>query len=220
MILQALVEEWPEESVIYVDELPGVIARGHPPSVAIETLPDVIEDHLNWLAAHGFDVQLFAGASVAIAEHVPARTDIGGPLFDADRTTVSSGHLTETLAVAALARRDLVDVYRSVSEFRRNMAPAPGAWSIADHLQHVAATELAYAHLLAGDVDSRLPGDPVKALQASASAVDRVLRAMNMEAVVVVQSPDGEDWTPRKVLRRLAGLLRGQYPMVRHLAHG
>lgn len=220
MILQALIEEWPNESIIYVDELPGVIARGHPLGIAIEALPDAIEDHLSWMAAHGFDVRRFAGSDVEIAEQLPAATGTGGPLFDADRAIVSTEQLAEAFAVMALARRDLVDVYRSVSELRRNRAPSPGSWSIADHLRHAAATELAYVNLLAGDVDTRLPDDPVRALQASAAEVERVLRSLDADSIAMIQPSNGEEWTPRKMLRRLAGLLRGQYPEVRRLAHG
>lgn len=219
MILRALVEIWPNENMIYIHELPGAVVGRETLAAALRDLPDAVEGHLNWIATHGFDVRPFAGADVDVAEELEAVEGRRGPLFDADREPPSTEHIEWTLSVASIARRDLIDLYRSVSALRRERAPATEEWSIADHLRHIAESEMFYASNLGKDTPVPLPADPVAALQASAGYAEKTLRSLDETDRVRVHEHGGEAWTSTKVLRRMSGHLREHYPWVRELAH-
>ena len=216
MTLRALIEVWPLEAGIYIHELPGVYASGPTTDAALEVLPDVVERHLAWLASHGFDIG-DAPVEIAIAEEMPAVEGRYGPLFDADREPLTTDAGEQALQIAGLARRDLVDLYRAVSDVRRSWRPE-GGWSIADHLVHVAEMERFYLGSLPWCVDSRLPDDPVRALQASALLAESALREAPEASRSAVFTHAGERWTVAKVARRMAAHLREHLPWVQELA--
>ena len=219
MALRALIEVWSGEAGIYIHELPGVYAAGSTTDDALLLLPDVVEQHLAWLASHGFDVGT-APVEIAIAEVLPAVDGRRGPLFDADREPATSRSIEQALQVARLARRDLIDVYRAVSEVRRSQASAPGTWSMAEHLLHVAEMERFYLNCLPWGPDALLPADPVRALQSSAQLADSTLHAVRDEQRDAVYPSNGEQWTLAKVLRRMTGHLREHLPWLREIARG
>lgn len=218
MIVRALVEQWPDDVAIYVHELPGVIVAGDIPDEAINLLPQAVEAHLNWLAPHGFDVRPYAEMDIEVAEQLTASQSGEGPLFEADREPATAERVEQILRVAALARRDVLDLYRSVSKVRRD-GPAPGGdWSIADHLRHIAESEAWYADSLMPKPFGELPRDPLEAMRASASYADGILRSLSDADRDRVFHRSGQVWTAHKVMRRMAGHLREHYPWVQELA--
>jgi hypothetical protein len=220
MLLRALVELWPDETGVFIDELPGYYLGAPSRAAALEDLPDSVETHLYWLGTHGFDLSSFINLEIEIVEELSAPDGRRGPLFELDREFASAGRVEQALRVAALTRRDLIDLYRSVSGVRRDGVRDAGGWSIADHLTHVAKAEVFYATALSADTDQALPADPVRAMQASAARADSILRALSNENRSRVFERSGEEWTAAKVLRRMTSHLREHYPWVRHLAHG
>lgn len=220
MLLRALVEVWPGEVAAFVHELPGVIVSAPSLDELLEALPNSVEAHLGWLAAHGFDTDSFAGAEIEVAEQLDAVEGKRGPLFEADREIATPDQIDAALQIAALARRDLVDLYRSISEFRRELVRSEGQWSVAYHLQHVAEAEVFYASRLGQEEPEPLPSDPVEALRASAAYATNVLTTLPESARAQVFERRGEQWTATKVLRRMTSHLREHYPWVRELAHG
>ena len=216
--LHALIEEWPNECGVYVHELPGVFVGDESLAATLEVLPDTIEAHLSWLASHGFDVRPYAGADVEVSEERVAIEGRRGPLFEADRSIPSPDDIDQALSVAALARRDLIDLYRSVSDVRRDRSPATGGWSIAEHLRHIAEAEAYYADTLVESPLDGLPHDPIQAMHVSAEHADAILRTLSGDDHLRVARRDGEEWTTTKVLRRMTGHLREHYPWVRDIA--
>ena len=218
MIVRALVEQWPDDVAIYVHELPGTIVAGDTPDEAMDLLADGVEAHLNWLARHGFDVRPYAGLDIEIAEQLTASQSGEGPLFEADCEPATPDQIEMALQVAALARRDLVDLYRSVSKVRRDGSLSGGDWSIADHLSHIAEAEAWYADSLAPEPFGDLPRDPLEAMRASASYADGILRSPSDADRERVFQRSGQTWTAHKVMRRMVGHLREHYPWVQELA--
>lgn len=218
MIVRALVEQWPDDFAIYIHELPGVVVAGATLDEALQALADGVEAHLNWLGSHGFDLSLYTDLEIDVAEQLTANPVIEGPLFAADREPASTERIESALQVAALARRDLVDLYRSVSTVRRDASMSKGDWSIAGHLRHIAGAEAWYVEPLVAGQSADLPSDPVEAMRASASYADGVLRSLSDSGRVQVFERSGQEWTANKTTRRMAGHLREHYPWVRDLA--
>lgn len=218
MIVRALVEEWPDEVSVYVHELPGVIATADTLAGALDLLPDATEAHLSWLASHGFDVRTYDGLEIEVAEQLAADDGGIGPLFELDRDPATRERVEQVLQIAALARRDLVDLYRSVSEHRRDRTPSTDEWSIAEHLRHVAEAEAWYADSLVDGEIGGLLHDPLDAMRAGAAHADGILRGLDDDDRARVVERAGARWTPTKVMRRMAGHLREHYPWVQELA--
>ncbi len=218
MIVRALIEQWPDNVAIYIHELPGVIVAGDTVDAALERLPDGIEAHLSWLASHGFDVGPYAEVGIELAEQLEATHLAEGPLFEADREPSSPEQIDRTLQVAALARRDLVDVYRALSSVRRDAPLSAGDWSVAGHLRHIAEAEAWYADSLVLEPFGALPHDPLEAMRASAGYTDGTLRALSPADRARVFERGNQLWTANKVMRRMVGHLREHYPWVQELA--
>lgn len=218
MLLRALVEVWPNETGIYINRLPGLHVAGDSEDSALGTLPDAVEHHLAWLASHGGLDMAGETVEIEIAEQLPALNGRYGPLFVADRVPVSDEDIERTLRVSALGRRDLIDLYRSVSPMRRNATPADGGWSIAVQLRHVAELELFYLSSISNKALPVLPDDPVQALQTSAAYAGRILAQVAQDRSVDVVERDGEAWTVAKVLRRMSAHIREHEPSVRRIA--
>lgn len=218
MIVRALVEQWPHDVAIYIHELPGLIVAGATLEDALDVLPDGVEAHIYWLASHGFDVAPFAGVEIDVAEQLAASQAAEGPLFVADCEAATPQRIEATLQVAALARRDLVDLYRSVSIARRDGDTTNGDWSIADHLRHVAGSEVWYVDSLGNGLQHELPRDPLQAMKASASYADSRLRSLNDVERQRVFERSGQQWTASKAMRRMVGHLREHHPWVQGLA--
>jgi uncharacterized damage-inducible protein DinB len=217
MIVRALVKQWPGGVLIYVHELPGVVVAGDFADDAIDRLADGVEAHLNWLAAHGFDMQPYLELEIEVAEQREA-SQSRGLFFEADCEPASSDQIEQALQIAALARRDLVDLYRSVSNVRRDRPLSGDDWSIADHLRHIAEAEVWYASNLTSQQLGDLPHDPLEAMRASARYADGALRSLNGADRERVFQRSGQVWTAHKVMRRMVGHLREHYPWVRELA--
>jgi predicted RNase H-like HicB family nuclease len=219
-VLHVLVEEWPAEWGGFVHELPGVYAGAATFELLLDMLPAAVESHLGWLASHGFSTGSGGPVEMEIAESLPAIDGRYGPVFHLDRETVTSGRLEEAIAIAALARRDLIDLYRSASDVRRSFTSSNDSWTMKQHLRHVASTEVFYVDQLAGDSGIVLPDDPVHALQASGRHAEAVLTGLDASDLSMLATSRDEEWTPGKVLRRMTGHLREHYPWLQKHAYG
>jgi hypothetical protein len=218
MILSALIEAWPSETGIYIQQLPGLYASGPDEVAALDVLPDAVERHLSWLATHGAMDLPDEPLDIEIVERLAATDGRTGPLFAADRTVIDVAQRDRALTIAALGRRDLIDLYRSVSTMRRTTIPASGEWTIADHLHHVAERDLSCIAAFAAEPTPRLPEDPVHALQVSGTYVAQALQNMPETMLAAVVERDGELWTIAKTIRRMTAHIRDHEQWVRQIA--
>lgn len=220
MTYNALVEEWPGEYSVYFRELPGCVVSALTFEELDDKLPQGVADHLSWLARWGLADGSATQDSVVIAERVPAipvKDDLAGPIFQADLAPVTVAEVDYALRVAELARAELMRHYSNMPFERREEPSAPGEWSTAEHLRHLAESEVWYVAVLerSGEgISVELPPDPLAALDVSAAHADAVLQGLGEEDRSRVYERNGVQWTAAKVLRRLVGHLREHYPWV------
>lgn len=223
MTYYALVEEWPDRWLAYFRELPGCIALVSEPEDLNHRLRPAVVDHLKWLAQWGLTGSVPADLEVVVAERLPPvrlPDDLAGPLFQADLTPTTPVEIEEALRIASLARAALLSAYNNIPIDSKEIQPAPGEWSAAEHMRHVAESEIWYVSALEpgeGGTRVELPPDPVAALEVSAAHVEAVLRELSEEAHSTVFDRSGAQWTSAKVLRRMVGHLREHYPTITEL---
>ncbi len=226
MHYRALVEEWDDETLVFVRELPGFFVSARTGDAAMHAAQDAIDPYFDWLGAHQLplpfaDPAARSAVRIGMGEWLPASYELEGvgPLFKADLQAPTPQELDYALRVADAARADLVRVCQRMSpEAQTSIADADG-WSIEDHLAHLARVELWYVAALN---DGRMPtarlmDDPVEALQYSGEYAARRLRTLSSEQLGQVFTRDGEQWTAAKVLRRMIAHLREHYPLLLRL---
>src|SRR5579872_6573831 len=137
MDVYALVEEWPQESLVSFRELPGCLSAAPTAEEAIQKAPEAITAYLNWLKQHQifFLEEEINPLKVVVKEWV--RADQVGPRFEADLVAPTDRELANALTVAATARALLATLYNEVTPAQRSRALKPGEWSLTDHLEHL-----------------------------------------------------------------------------------
>lgn len=184
--------------------LPGCVATGPTPEAAVDTFPDVLTEWLRFLAASGepvppTDEELEIAVDEWLATDANVAAGESDACFAADLRPLSDDEIQQGLRVLGDLRGTLLARIRRVRD--ANLGEEP----------RQILEELARAQwwLL-----SRLGASPLAGPQ------DRTLARLDTAIALVVQhltelAPerrsqrlvlDGEEWTPRKVLRRLLWL--------------
>lgn len=222
MQYNALVEEWPGETMVYFRELPGCLSTAPTFEEAIAATPAAIADHIRWLKANELIEETDNDISVVVTERIAAGENGGGPRFDAELAPPSDEEIDMALNVAGMARAELLDLYEGVPAAQRDRIPAPGDWSMNEHLWHIIESELWYVSRLSDAPQekplSELSPEITVALFDVGMDSELALRDLSDEQRRCVFTHEGEEWTVAKVLRRLAGHLREHYPWVKELA--
>lgn len=192
-------------------DLPGAFHAAASRDLALSQVPSAAGWFRDWLERKGEPIALAIGP-VEVVEVVPA-TIVDGyerkALFAADRAPVQPADLEATLRRLGYARADLLDVVGRVEAFEAAGGQVPDAsergWL--EVLRHVAGTEVWLGSRLAPDARYDGPGrdDPVQDyLAATRQWVERALRTQYDRAPAAARTDGkGEDWTLRKVLRRI-----------------
>jgi hypothetical protein len=200
--LDALIEHWPAESVLYVRALPGFHARGHDPADLQWQSGSALQAHLDWLVERELIDAPSGDVELTIAEEATAPSESIGPTFHADLVAMDDQEIEIALAIGRAAVSDVIDAYD---------AGARGTTSsvLASAIHSIARIDRWYASRLSGEHAQPASGDPIDELVAAAGAledaVDRFVLAGNRELF----EREGEQWTLAKVLRRRTAHLRG-----------
>lgn len=222
MQYNALVEEWPGETMVYFRELPGCLSTAPTFEEAIAATSTAIANHIRWLKANELIEEIDNEISVVVKERIAAGENGPGPRFEAELAPPSDEEIDLALNVAGMARAELLDLYEGIPAEQRDHTPAPGDWSITEHLRHIIESELWYVSRL-----SDIPQEkPLSELSPEISVAlfdvgmdsELALRDLSEEQRRRVFTHEGEEWTAAKVLRRLVGHLREHYPWVKELA--
>lgn len=225
MQFQALVEEWPGESMVYFRELPGCVSSAATTEAALQAVPAVVEQYFRWLKEN--DIVLFEEEvrpiSIVLAERLSSKSS-AGPLFAADRAAPDDLEIDNALNVAATARALIIELVAEVPAQLHEQALQPGDWSLIQHLRHIMESETWYVSRLTEHPEPEQPVPPMNADDISMKIFEN---AMDFELVLRDLSPEqrtrvfihgNEEWTAAKVLRRMAGHLREHYPWMQEIA--
>jgi hypothetical protein len=230
MQCNALIEEWPRESMAFFRELPGCYCSAPTYQALLAVIPDAIADYLKWIKANDitmldeFDGQI----DVRIAEHILAENGTIGPLFEADLAPPDDIEIDTALNVAAAARAALLELYEQVSPAQHMHRLSPESWSLYEHMQHLLESEAWYISRLQEHPTEPASNAPPAGIAMTffdnAMDYELALRALTPEQRQHIYTHNDEQWTAAKVLRRMTEHLREHYPwmaeIVREIHHG
>ncbi len=156
MQFNALIEEWPGESMAYFRELPGCYCSAPTYQALLTTIPAAIADYLKWVKSNDITVldEFDGHIEVVIKEHIVAENDTIGPRFEADLAPPDDIEIDKALNVAAATRAALLELYEQVSPAQQLHRLSPDSWSLYEHMQHLLEAEARYI--------SRLQEHPVE----------------------------------------------------------
>lgn len=216
MDLYALVEEWPEESLVSFRELPGCLSAAPTAEEAIQKAPEAITDYLEWLKQNKifFLEERITPINVVVRERL--RADRVGPCFEAELVAPTDREMANALTVAATARALLAELYNGVQPAQRSRAFKPGEWSLTDHLQQILQADAHYVGCLSNQPPEAMP--PVTEAELSTRLIENgmnyeaFLRGLTVEQRARVYIHGEAEWTTAKALRRMTEHLRDHYP--------
>jgi predicted RNase H-like HicB family nuclease/uncharacterized damage-inducible protein DinB len=227
MQFQALIEEWPGESMIFFRELPGCFSAASTSEKALQAAPATIETYFHWLKENGIVLVEEDGDPISVTpmERLESIGSEGGPLFVADHAAPSDLEIDNALNVAATARALIIELVTNVPSHLHDQTLAPSEWSLTRHLQHIMESETWYVSRLTEDP---APEQPTADLSADDISLKIFEHAMDYEVLLRdlttdqrsrVFLHDGEQWTAAKVLRRMAGHLHEHYQSMDEMVH-
>ena len=192
--------------VAHVPALPGASARGETIEEAKENVRVAIEEYLSLLRDVG--------------EPVPkASEDIYLEFEEADSTTFLTDYDAlhpnemETLfRWMAVSRQELMDLVKSLPEEASDWEPEDGTPAMRDILCHMAEADLWYTDRL-----KQWPEAPLFRLAATRGVALERLRALTDQDRSRVTFHEGEEWTIRKVIRRMLEHEREHVAQLRQL---
>ena len=210
MQFNALVEEWPDESMVFVRELPGCFASAATTEAALQAAPAAIEKYFRWLKTN--DMVIVEGdihpITVVLAERLSRKDKHVGPLFEADQAELDEIKVDNALNVSATARALIIELVTNVPAQLLEQSVAPESWSLTRHLRHVMEKESWYVSRLQ---EQPTPPTATPAMSADDMAMKIFENAMDNEIILRDLTPEqhtqifvheNEEWTVAKVLRR------------------
>ena len=192
--------------VAHVPALPGASARGKTIEEAKENIRVAVQEYLSLLRDVGEQVPK---ASEDI--HLEFE-EVDGTTFLTDYDALRPNEMETLFRWMAVSRQELMDLVKSLPGEAFEWTPEDDTPSIREILCHVAESDLWYTDRL-----KQWPEAPLYRLAATRGvALDR-LRALSEEDRSRVTVHEGEEWTPRKVVRRMLEHEREHITQLRQL---
>jgi predicted RNase H-like HicB family nuclease len=192
--------------VAHVPALPGASASGEPVQQAKENIQAAIEQYLSVLRDVGEPVPK-AGEPIHLEFEETDRTT-----FVTDYDALRPNEMETMFRWMAISRQELVDLLRCMPQEMMDWKPAEDNLSVADIICHVAEADLGYTDRL-----KQWPEAPLYRLAATRGIALERLRALAETERGRVTHHQGEDWTPRKVMRRMLEHEREHIAQVRQM---
>jgi uncharacterized damage-inducible protein DinB len=122
--------------------------------------------------------------------------------FQKDWQPLTGLEIDRAIKMLNWSRKDLLDLYHSISPEYLNQTPDEKEWSIAKTFKHVATAEWWYLTRLnlTDDSYADLPRDTLERLEMVRK--DLITRLPALEGKDLVLGKRGEFWSPRKLIRR------------------
>jgi len=181
-----------EGPLAHVPALPGASSRGRTVEEAKENVRIAIEQYLSLLRDVGEPVP---EADEAILLHFQETEDA---TFVTDYDPMQPNELETLFRWMAISRQELMDLLRCMSQEMWDWRPSEDAWSVAQIVYHLAESDLWYTDRL-----KQWPETPLHRLAATRGIALERLRAVPETERGRVVHHQGEEWTMRKVIRRM-----------------
>jgi predicted RNase H-like HicB family nuclease/uncharacterized damage-inducible protein DinB len=177
----------------HVPALPGCVARGVTKEAALEKARQSIGDYLDLMRRYG---------QAAPSPDEPIELDVREievNSFEPDRPTLNDEDLAMFMQRFELSRRLLLDTLAQMPADALTWKAKPDEWAIANIVAHIAQGDFWYASRLD---EGGLP-ELLGRIQTARQIVTERLRAVPAERRAHITVHQGEEWTPRKVARRV-----------------
>jgi len=188
-----------------VPELIGCVARGKTKEEAIAKTRDALDAYRVLMRQRG----------IAVADE-PIELDVtetDATTFPPDYVPLRDDELEGLWERAAFSRQTLLDMLNALPADALAWKPAADAWAIRNTLAHIAQADLWYA--------SRLEEGGLRELlwrlAATRSLLLQHLQNLPADARGRVTKHNGEEWTPRKVARRMLEHEREHLEQIREI---
>ena len=178
--------------VAHVPALPGASARGQTVQEAKENIRGAIEQYLSLLRDVGEPVPK---ASEPI--HLEFE-EADGTTFVTDYDAMRLNEMEMLFRWMAISRQELVDLVRCMPQEMMDWQPDENEWPVSEIICHLADSDLWYTDRL-----KQWPEAPMYRLAATRGIALERLRALSEADRGRVTHHQDEDWTPRKVMRRM-----------------
>jgi predicted RNase H-like HicB family nuclease len=179
--------------VAHVPSLPGATARGKTIDEAKENIRLAVQNYLSLL--HN------------VGEVVPTSIDdiqfefevVERSTFVTDYDQLRPQEIDTLLRWMAISRQELMDILRTLSAEAMDWKfEEDDTRTLGDILCHLADSDLWYTDRL-----TQLPETPIYRLAATRGVALERLRSLRPQDFSMVTNYEGEDWTPRKIIRRM-----------------
>ncbi len=192
--------------VAHVPALPGASARGETTQQARENIRNAIEEYLTLLRDVGEQVPKASEDVHLEFEEVDSST------FLTDYDILHPNEMETLFRWMAISRQELMDLVKSIPEEAFEWESGDDTPSIRDILCHVAESDLWYTDRL-----KQWPEAPLFRLAATRGVALERLRALSDEELGRVTVHEGQEWTPRKAVRRMLEHEREHIAQLRQL---
>ena len=192
--------------VAHVPALPGASARGETVEEAKEKVRVAIEEYLSLLRDVGEPVPKESEDIRLEFEEVDTTT------FLTDYDALHPNEMETLFRWMAVSRQELMDLVKSLPEEASDWKPDDDTPAIREILCHMAEADLWYTDRL-----KQWPEAPLYRLAATRGVALERLRALTDQDRTRVTFHDGEEWTIRKVIRRMLEHEREHVAQLRQL---
>lgn len=192
--------------VAHVPALPGAAARGKTVEEAKQNIRAAIQEYLSLLHDVGEPVPRVTADIHLEFQEVDTTT------FLTDYDALHSNEMETLFRWMAISRQQLMDLVKSLPEDAWNWKPGDDTPSIRDILCHMAESDLWYTDRL-----KQWPEAPLFRLAATRGVALERLRALSEAELGRVTIHEGDEWTPRKVMRRMLEHEREHIAQLRQL---
>ena len=176
----------------HVPGLPGAAARGKTVAEAKENVRQAIQEYVRLLRDVGEAVPRVSDGIELEFQEVDSTT------FLTDYDTLRPNEMETIFRWMAISRQELMDLVKDLPEETLTWKKNEDTLSISEILCHLAEADLWYTDRL-----RQWPQAPIFRLAAARGVALERLRDLSEDKRATVTTFDGQEWTPRKVMRRI-----------------
>jgi hypothetical protein len=194
---------------VHALSVPGCVGTGATRDEAIDSFTAELARWLDFLASRGAAPAAGGEVEVTVDEWVSSDADVAAgesrALFEHDRLALGEAEVAEGLQRLGALRGPLLKQLRHAPA-ERLRSTGPGGWSAERILDELARAQWWTLTRLGASPLAEVPERIVGRLDTAMALVVQQLTTQGLASRAEPLEMDGEEWTPRKVLRRLLWL--------------